>query len=167
METRSSASVSALLRLRRRAAIRLPSRMSFSAWRSSCGCCGCHAAHYVDAPAFFIPLAAHGCCHIDLCRVVQRSGRGLSTETAGAVPLVPIVYDLVRGASAPLVVQVIISGRSAPPSAWCNMRPALRQLGRRPGLAGALHDLLRAVDAGDVRRRRAPRSSPASARGPS
>jgi hypothetical protein len=47
------------------------------------------------------------------------------------------------------------------------MRPALRQLGRRPGLAGALHDLLRAVDAGDVRRRRAPRSSPASARGPS
>jgi O-antigen ligase len=63
-----------------------------------------------DAPAFFIPLAAYAAATLV-------SAAYSSDPTAGFVDskqlvlflLVPMVYDLARDASAPLVVQVIIS----------------------------------------------------------
>ena len=66
--------------------------------------------HEFDAPAFFIPLAAYGA-------ITLVSAAFSSDPRAGFVDskqlvlflIVPVVYDIARGATAPFVVQVIIS----------------------------------------------------------
>jgi O-antigen ligase len=63
-----------------------------------------------DAPAFFIPLAAYGAATLISAALSSDPAAGfVDSKQLVLFLLVPIVYDLVRGASAPLVVQVIIS----------------------------------------------------------
>jgi hypothetical protein len=63
-----------------------------------------------DAPSFFVPLAAYGA--ITLVSAAFSSDPAASFVDSKQLVLfllVPVIYDLVRGASATLVVQVIIS----------------------------------------------------------
>jgi len=63
-----------------------------------------------DAPAFFIPLAAYGAVTLVSAAFSSDPAAGfIDSKQLVLFLLVPIVYDLARGASAELVVQVIIS----------------------------------------------------------
>ena len=63
-----------------------------------------------DAPAFFIPLAAYGAATLISAAFSSDPAAGfVDSKQLVLFLIVPMVYDLARGASAPLVVQVIIS----------------------------------------------------------
>jgi len=63
-----------------------------------------------DAPAFFIPLAAYGAATLISAAFSSNPAAGfVDSKQLVLFLIVPMVYDLARGASAPLVVQVIIS----------------------------------------------------------
>jgi O-antigen ligase len=63
-----------------------------------------------NAPAFFIPLAAYGAATLVSAAFSSDPAAGfVDSKQLVLFLLVPMVYDLVQGASAPLVVQVIIS----------------------------------------------------------
>ena len=63
-----------------------------------------------DAPAFFIPLAAYGAATLISAAFSSDPAAGfVDSKQLVLFLIVPMVYDFARGASAPLVVQVIIS----------------------------------------------------------
>src|SRR4051812_3831122 len=63
-----------------------------------------------DAPAFFIPLAAYGAATLISAACSSDPAAGfVDSKQLVLFLLVPLAYDLARGASAALVLQVIIS----------------------------------------------------------
>jgi O-antigen ligase len=63
-----------------------------------------------DAPAFFIPLAAYGAVTLVSAALSSDPRAGfVDSKQLVLFLIVPLVYDIARGESAPLIVQVIIS----------------------------------------------------------